>query len=196
MVGTGPIPGGTPGSRAALFLDRDGTINRTDVVGGRPFAPVRFEDFDLLPGVAETVGAVRAAGHPVIVVTNQPDVSTGKQSQEILARMHRYLVQELEVDDIFVCTHVNTDGCGCRKPKPGLILDAARKWQIDCGQSVMVGDRWKDVEAGRAAGCATVFIDCNYDEPKPEGADFVVDSLSAARSFILETLKAGVGAGA
>lgn len=182
------MPSGSRELRRGLFLDRDGTINRSDVVDGRPFAPRRFEDFALLPGVAETVKAVRESGHPVIVVTNQPDISTGKQDRENLDLMHRYLVRELEVDDIFVCTHVEADGCGCRKPKPGLILDAAKKWHIDCGSSVMVGDRWRDVDAGKAAGCATVFIDYGYDEPKPEGADLVVHSLAEAQSFILETL--------
>lgn len=173
----------------ALFLDRDGTINRTHVSNGKPLAPVRVEDFEVLPGVAQVVSRVRASGFPVIVVTNQPDLSTGKQTVESLAAINAVMQQQVAVDDIFVCPHTEAHGCDCRKPKPGLIMAASAKWHVDLPRSVMVGDRWRDVEAGQAAGCRTVYIDGQYDEPRPEGADRVVASLAEAEEFILGVLK-------
>ena len=176
--------------KPALFLDRDGTLNRSELRDGRPYAPTRAEDFHILPGVAETIARVKEAGFPVIVITNQPDIASGKQSAEILDAMHARLTEELGIDDIFVCPHLDSDHCGCRKPKPGLILAAARKWDVDCSGSIMVGDRWRDVEAGKAAGCATVFIDHGYAETQPEGADLVVSSLAEADGFIMRRLRA------
>ncbi len=174
--------------KPALFLDRDGTITRSLVRDGRPFAPTRLKDFEVLPGVAETVDMVRGAGFPVIVITNQPDLTTGKQTPEVMAQMHAVLKKAVALDDIFVCPHVDEDGCDCRKPKPGLIRAAADKWSLDCARSVMVGDRWRDIEAGRAAGCATVFIDNGYAESRPDCTDLIVSSLVQAKSFIMQKL--------
>lgn len=175
--------------RQAVFLDRDGTINWNEVRDGKPFAPTRLEDFRWLPGAPEAIARFKAAGHLVIVVTNQPDLTTGKNSPAVIEAMHRRLTDELGVDDIFTCPHTEDQGCDCRKPKPGLLLQAARKWNIDLTRSVMVGDRWRDVDAGKAAGCATVHIDHGYaGEPAPEGADLTVDSLVAASEFILAEL--------
>jgi D-glycero-D-manno-heptose 1,7-bisphosphate phosphatase len=176
--------------RPALFLDRDGIINRCDVIDGRPYAPVRYEDFEILSGVVETVGHVKSAGFPVIVVTNQPDLSTGKQDLATLDRMHDYVRSFVGVDDVLVCPHVDAEGCDCRKPKPGMLLAAAEKHGLDLAGSVMVGDRWRDVEAGRAVGCSTIFVDYDYSEARPESPDLVVGSLSEAETFILRTLEA------
>lgn len=175
--------------RQAVFLDRDGTINRNEVRDGKPYAPTRLEDFHYLPGAAEAVMRFRAAGYLVIVVTNQPDLATGKQSSEVLGTMHERLKNELGIDDVFVCPHTDADGCHCRKPKAGLILAAAEKWGIDPCRSVMVGDRWRDIEAGRAAGCVTVHIDYGYTgEPAAEGGDLTVSSLADAADFICAQL--------
>jgi D-glycero-D-manno-heptose 1,7-bisphosphate phosphatase len=118
---------------------------------------------------------VKEAGFPVIVITtNQPDIPTGKQSAGILDAMHARLTEELGIDDVLVCPHVDNDHCDCRKPKSALILAAAKKWDVDCARSIMAGDRWRDVGAGRTAGCAAVFIDHGYAEKRPEGAFLVI----------------------
>ncbi len=170
--------------RKAVFLDRDGVINRSEVRGGKPYAPTRAEDFELLPGAADAMVALRAAGWLVIVVTNQPDLATGKQSRTGIDAMHQPLRDAGMVDDIKVCPHVDADHCACRKPRPGMLLDAAREWGIDLNASIMVGDRWRDIEAGQAAGCRTIFVDHGYAEKQPERPDSVVMSLAQAQELI------------
>jgi D-glycero-D-manno-heptose 1,7-bisphosphate phosphatase len=170
--------------RKAVFLDRDGVINRGVVRDGKPYAPTTLDDFELLPGAAEAMKALRQAGWLVIVATNQPDVATGKQSPETVNAMHQQLRDAGLVDDIKVCYHVDADNCPCRKPKPGLLLEAARQWGIDLAASWMVGDRWRDIEAGQAAGCRTLFIDYGYAEKQPERPDGRVASLAEAQQLI------------
>lgn len=170
--------------RKAVFLDRDGVINRGVVRDGKPYAPTTLEDFELLPGAAHAMKALRAAGWLVIVATNQPDVATGKQGLDTVNTMHQQLRDAGLVDDIKVCFHVDADHCACRKPRPGMLLEAARERDIDLAASWMVGDRWRDIEAGQAAGCRTLFIDYGYAEKQPERPDGVVGSLADARDFI------------
>lgn len=171
--------------KRAVFLDRDGVINRSLVRAGKPYAPVSIEQFELLPGVVEAIAALKNAGFLVIVVTNQPDVSNGLVAREVVEAMDARVRQDCKVDDIRVCYHTDADGCGCRKPKPGLLVDAARDWSVDLTRSYMVGDRWRDIGAGQAAGCRTVWIDCGYSEMKPENPDIVVKSLpEAARQIV------------
>lgn len=175
----------------AVFLDRDGTVNHSELRDGRPYAPTRLVDFRILEDAPEAVARIRAAGYRVFIATNQPDLATGKQTWETVTAMHNILRSELGVDDFLICPHTDEAGCACRKPKPGLILKAARKWSVDPGRSVMVGDRWRDVEAGREAGCATVFIDRGYTEDvAAPAADLTVDSLGEAVTFILARLGA------
>jgi D-glycero-D-manno-heptose 1,7-bisphosphate phosphatase len=178
-LGPGPV------LRRAVFLDRDGVINRSLVRGGKPFAPVRPEELEILPGVAEALLKLRHAGFINIVVTNQPDIATGKQRPEALDAMHSRLMTELALDGIKVCTHVDADNCVCRKPRPGLLLDAARELDIDLAASYMVGDRWRDMEAGQRAGCKCFFVDYGYDEKQPEKPYVAVKSLSDAVDLIL-----------
>ena len=170
----------------AVFLDRDGVLNRSAIRNGRPYAPTSLEDFQLLPGVTEAVVQLRAAGFRLIVVTNQPDVATGKLPREILEQMHHQLRAWLPLDDIKTCCHLDADGCACRKPKPGMLLEAAREQGIDLSRSFMVGDRWRDVAAGKAAGCKTIFVDYSYAESLEKPPDFVVTSLLEASKLILE----------
>ena len=172
-------------SHRAVFLDRDGVINKAALRDGKPHPPARLEQLELLPGVAASLQRLRAAGYLIVVVTNQPDVARGTQSRDVVEAIHERLASLLPIDDFRVCYHDDADACACRKPKPGLIVDAARAHDVDLGLSVMVGDRWRDVEAGRRAGCATVFIDCGYQEEQPQGPDAVFGSLPEAADWIL-----------
>jgi D-glycero-D-manno-heptose 1,7-bisphosphate phosphatase len=147
----------------AVFLDRDGVINRAVIRNGKAYAPARLEDFQLLPGVPDAVRALHEAGYRLVVATNQPDVGAGLIAREDVEAMHQRLRETLPIDDIRVCYHTEADGCACRKPKPGMLTDAAREWGIDLAESVMVGDRWRDVDAGRNAGCGTVLVESGYD---------------------------------
>lgn len=179
--------------KRAVFLDRDGIINRAIVRDGKPYPPAVLEEFELLPGVEQTIEALRKAGFLIIVVTNQPDVATGVQSREVVEAMHDKLRAAGLCDDIKVCYHTDADSCDCRKPKPGMLINAAHEWQIDLARSFMVGDRWRDVAAGKAAGCHTFFIDYEYRERRADSPNAVVGSLEEAGRLILQELHIGGG---
>jgi D-glycero-D-manno-heptose 1,7-bisphosphate phosphatase len=169
----------------AVFLDRDGVINKAIVRNGRPYAPDGLADFELLPGAAEAIQVLHEAGFRLIVVTNQPDVGAGRIPRSVVEEIHDHLRATLPLDDIRVCYHTDADRCECRKPKPGMLTAAAGDWGIDLATSVMVGDRWRDVDAGRAAGCRTILVESGYDERIAEGYDAAVPSLLAASGVIL-----------
>lgn len=171
--------------RRAIFLDRDGVINRPLVREHRPFAPRSLDELELLPGVPEALLRLHNAGFRLVVVTNQPDVARGTLTREAVDRMHAHLAASLPIDDFRVCVHDDADQCHCRKPKTGMIDDAAREGGISLKSSYMVGDRWRDVEAGRRAGCTTIFVDYGYDERRPERPDATVKSLAEAADWIL-----------
>jgi len=169
----------------AVFLDRDGVINRAVVRDGRPYPPGSLKEFEILPGVVQAVESLRKAGFTVVVVTNQPDVSKGLQFQHVVDTMHQIITEQLKVDGLKVCYHVDEDECECRKPKPGMLLEAAADWSIDLSNSFMVGDRWRDVAAGQAAGCSTILVGPGYAERSAGTPDAVVDSLLEASNLIL-----------
>ena len=171
--------------RRAIFLDRDGVVNRAVVKNGKPLAPQSIKEFRLLPKVAQAVKDLRHAGYLVIIATNQPDVGAGKQSRASVEKIHARLEHSVPVDGIKVCYHTDKDGCDCRKPKPGMLLEAASEFGIDLKNSFMVGDRWRDIEAGKAAGCGTLWIRSQYKERTVEKPDAVSDSLYAASRLIL-----------
>jgi D-glycero-D-manno-heptose 1,7-bisphosphate phosphatase len=169
----------------AVFLDRDGVLNTAIVRDKKPCSPSSLAEFALLPGVPEACAALRAAGFLLLVVTNQPDVARGRVSRGAVESIHRVLRATVGVDDIFVCYHDDRDACLCRKPAPGLLLQAARERQINLFASYLVGDRWKDIEAGRRAGCRTIFIDHGYPESKQVQPDYQAPSLAEAAAWIL-----------
>lgn len=171
--------------KRAVFLDRDGVINRAVVRDRRPFPPGGVEELEFLPRVAEAVENLKHADFSLIVVTNQPDVATGIQQREVVELMHERIRREIPIDDIKVCYHTDQDNCQCRKPKPGLLLEAARERALDLKHSFVVGDRWRDIEAGQAAGCKTILIRYAYDEKQAERPDAVVGSLFEASELIL-----------
>lgn len=169
--------------RRAVFLDRDGVINRATVRDGMPRPPASADEMEILPGVPEALARLRAADYALVVVTNQPDIVRGLTTQAVVDAIHARLRDELGLDDIRVCPHVDADRCACRKPKPGLLLQAP---VYDMAASAMVGDRWRDVEAGRAAGCGvTILVDYEYDEPVLHEPDARVASLAEAADWLL-----------
>jgi D-sedoheptulose 7-phosphate isomerase len=181
------------GKRRAVFLDRDGVINRAFVREGKPSPPSTLQELELLPGVPEALHELKQHGYELLVVTNQPDVARGKQSREALDAMHRALSARLPLDDILVCCHTDQDACDCRKPLPGMLLEAARKHNIDLAASFMVGDRWRDIEAGYNAGCKTILIDYGYSERAPDHVpDLRVGSLREAADWIIRSTPKGV----
>lgn len=145
--------------RRAVFLDRDGVINRAIVRNGKPYPPRHLQELRLLPGVREACRRMHEAGYLLILATNQPDIARGAADPQEVSAMHAHLRNYLRLDDVKVCPHDDADQCVCRKPKPGLLLEAAREWNIDLAASFFVGDRWRDIEAGQRAGCSSIFID-------------------------------------
>ena len=173
--------------RRAVFLDRDGVLNEAIVRAGKPYPPGTAADFRIYPEAAPVCLSLREAGFVLIVVTNQPDVARGTQRREVIDGFHDRLRAEVPLDDILCCFHDDADGCACRKPGPGLLVAGANQWNVDLGQSFLVGDRWRDVEAGRRAGCATVFIDRGYQETLRGPPTITVSSLEEAAAAILRT---------
>jgi len=172
--------------KRAVFLDRDGVINRPVVRQGKPYPPDNLAELEILPDVPEALVQLKAAGFELVIVTNQPDVARGKQNQTEVEAMHHFISQQLPIDDVRVCYHDNADNCHCRKPLPGMLLDAAQERQIDLTTSYMVGDRWRDIEAGRQAGCTTILIDYHYDEAELSPPHARVSSLGEAAEWILK----------
>ena len=181
------------GKRRAVFLDRDGVINRAFVRDGKPLPPPTLQELEILPGVPEALHDLKEYGYELLVVTNQPDVGRGKLSRQTLDAMHKSLSASLPIDDIFVCSHTDEDKCDCRKPLPGMLLEAARKHNVDLAASFMVGDRWRDVEAGYNVGSKTILIDYGYSERPPDHApDLRVGSLREAADWIIRSTSKGV----
>src|SRR5271169_2133564 len=166
----------------AVFLDRDGVINRAIERDGFPFAPTDLSEFQIYPEVPAACAKLKAAGFLLIVATNQPDVGRGTIKQELVEAIHAEMCRELPIDRVEVCYD---SGYGpveseFRKPNPGMLLRAARDLQIDLAQSWMVGDRWRDIDCGHAAGCKTVLIDRHYTEKLHEQPDFSAGNLGEA----------------
>lgn len=175
--------------RRAVFLDRDGVLNRAVVRDGKPYPPANVAGVHILPGVAEGLRQLKEAGFVLIVVSNQPDVARGTIPREIVEAINARLGAQLPVDRFIMCYHDSGDGCDCRKPRPGMLLAGAREFEVDLAASFMVGDRWRDVEAGIAAGCKTIFIDYGYDEENPGTYDHRVLSTREAIRAILTEIK-------
>jgi D-glycero-D-manno-heptose 1,7-bisphosphate phosphatase len=169
----------------AVFLDRDGVINRAPIRDGLPVSPRNLNNLEILPGVETALNGLKRSGFLLIVVTNQPDVARGIISITEVHEINNFLSNSLPIDGFFVCAHDNQDYCTCRKPKSGLLLDAAIQFRIDTKSSYLVGDRWRDIEAGQAVGCACYFIDYGYPEKSPKEPFKRVFSLLEASHEIL-----------
>lgn len=171
--------------KRAVFLDRDGVINRAIVRDGKPYPPADLAALEILPGVAEATQLLHEAGWLLIVVTNQPDVARGITPLANVEAINLHLQQCLPIYEFRTCYHDSGDGCNCRKPLPGALLAAADDHGIDLESSYMIGDRWRDTEAGERAGCKTIFLDYGYDEKQPEKFNHRVRSLAEAADIIL-----------
>lgn len=169
----------------AVFLDRDGVINRAIVRHGRPYPPKGVSELEILPGVPEALRALKSNGFDLFVVTNQPDVARGTTKREDVEAINDWLKQKLPLDEVLTCFHDDSAHCECRKPRPGFMNMMARERGIDLVKSFLVGDRWRDIEAGYAAGCRTIFLDYSYDEPRPlKQANHVCKTLYEAALWI------------
>ena len=169
-------------------MDRDGVINRAIICEGHSIPPVKIDELEILPGVLEALMKLRAANYLLIVVTNQPDVARGTAVKEGVEEINNYLMATLPLDAIKTCYHDDSDNCNCRKPLPGALFESSEVFGIDLKRSFMVGDRWRDIEAGQRAGCKTFFINYGYKERKPNAPDFIVASLLEAEKIILRGL--------
>ena len=169
----------------AVFLDRDGVLNCTVIRDGRPYPPRSLQELTLIPDAKQSCHDLREAGFLLIMVTNQPDIARGAASAESVAEINERLRIDLGLHEVCVCPHDDADRCACRKPAPGMLLESTRRWGLDLSSSFMVGDRWRDIAAGRSAGCRTVFIDYGYLERRPDSPDAQVKSLGEAARWIL-----------
>jgi D-glycero-D-manno-heptose 1,7-bisphosphate phosphatase len=174
--------------RSAVFLDRDGVINRALVRDGKPSPPGSLAEFEILPGVADACARLKRAGFLLVVATNQPDVGRGTLSRELVETIHHQMMKELSLDRVEVCYHPGkgASACDCRKPHPGMLIRAAQDLGIDLKRSWMVGDRWRDIDCGHAAGCRTMFVDYGYSEQLRQIPDYRVAGLSEAADLILK----------
>ncbi len=187
------IDGGDAVKNRAVFLDRDGVLNEAVVRNGKPYSPANAAELVLAPDAEASLRELKGQGFLLLVVTNQPDVAKGITTRATVEAINRKMASTLPVDEVFVCYHQDGDGCDCRKPNPGMILEGARKYNVDLAESFMVGDRWRDVEAGQNAGCRTIFIDGGYEERQPaRPADARVHSLREAADWILQASRKGV----
>jgi len=176
--------------KRAVFLDRDGVINKAFVMDGIPYPPKCLSEVEILNGVKEAISIFKASNLEVVVITNQPDVSRGIASLESVQLINNYLSEELNITNLYICFHDDSEGCTCRKPKPGLLLRAAKDLKLDLARSFLIGDRWRDIYSGQAVGCKCFFIDYNYKEESPVLPFKKVSSLIEASGLIMEEINA------
>lgn len=169
----------------AVFLDRDGVINKAIVKDGKPFSPLIVEDLKVDFEVKFALDELRNAGFLLVVITNQPEIARGNLTFEVLDLIHDNICKSVGHLEFYVCPHDNQDLCKCRKPSTGLLDSAAINLRIDLIKSYLIGDRWNDIAAGQRAGCKVYWINRNYDEKQPTGEFITVNSLSEAVSLIL-----------
>ncbi len=171
----------------AIFLDRDGVINRPVIREGKPYPPGSLAEFEILPGVPEACNALKKLRFLLVIVTNQPDVGRGTLAREAVESIHAWLLQQLPIDRLMTCFHAGVacgDPCRCRKPQPGMLFQAAEELKINLAKSFMIGDRWRDVDCGFNAGCKTIFIDWGYEEKLKRDPDFRAHDLPGAAQLI------------
>ena len=176
---------------SAVFLDRDGVLNEVVVRNGKPYPPRDLSELVIAYGARTALQDLKRAGFLLIVVTNQPDVARGKVDRADVYKINALLASNLPLDRVEVCEHDDRERCDCRKPKPGMLLRAQEELGLELANSFMVGDRWRDVEAGRRAGCRTILIGDGYGESFPSAPTIKLTSLLEAASWILRQAEHG-----
>jgi D-glycero-D-manno-heptose 1,7-bisphosphate phosphatase len=172
----------------AIFLDRDGVMIKAVIKNGKPYPVKTVSEVEIIKGLQEVLLQIKQHNFLLIGITNQPDVARGTQSRENVESINHFLEEQLFLDKMFTCYHDNNDHCECRKPKPGMLLEAANEFNIDLHESFMVGDRWSDIEAGRNAGCQTIFVNYQYAEKQAEGYNYLVDSPANIKDIIIRSI--------
>jgi D-glycero-D-manno-heptose 1,7-bisphosphate phosphatase len=176
-------------SGKAVFLDRDGVINKVVVRGNKPYPPSDLKEFEFTDNIKETLEKLKKEGFYLLIFSNQPDVARGKISIKDVELINEYILKNLPIDRIYCCYHDDADNCECRKPKTGMIMQARRDYNLDLKKCFVVGDRWRDIEAGKNAGCKTIFVDYGYDEGLKSKPDFVVKEVRHIIKYILKKSK-------
>lgn len=186
-AGAGPSGGNYTQNRASTHLHgglppwiSDGTALQWNTPNGETNPYTLGASFRNVPDMW-----FAGAGFVLIVVTNQPDVARGAQPRAVVEAINRELRRQVSLDDIMVCYHDGADNCPCRKPEPGMLLEAASIWSIDLQKSFMVGDRWTDIESGWRAGCRTVLVNAAGPELRRCLPDFEAASLVEAVPWIV-----------
>ncbi len=168
----------------AVFLDRDGVINKVILKEGKAYSPRSISAFEFVADIVDVVTQLKKAGYFLIVVTNQPDIARGKLPKSELDQMTSRINDELAIDEIFICPHDDGDNCNCRKPKPGMLMAAKKKYRLDLKRSFLIGDGWKDMGAARNAGCPSILIDTEYNQEAT--SDNRVKNIKEAAKLILK----------
>ena len=168
--------------KSAVFIERDGILNLVRIENGHPVPPLRRSDFRLNLEAIQPIRQLRLAGFKLIVTTNQPWLSHGCLSRYELERMHEQLRQAFPIDDILVCPHEEMDECPCRKPLPGMFIEAAAMWHLDISRSFVLSDKWQDAEAARRIGCISVLVRSPWTGKGHH--DFLAPNLAAAVGII------------
>lgn len=176
--------------RQAVFLDRDGVLNEAIIRNDKPYPPASLAELKIPLDAGEALFSLKKVGFLLIGATNQPDVARGKASLATVELINQTIQQQLCLDDVYVCFHDDVDQCACRKPLPGLLVQAAKKHNVNLQNSFMIGDRWKDIDAGFHAGCKTILLRQSYQEKNlKQQPNFVASSLCEAAEWILSSLK-------
>ena len=152
--------------KKAVFLDRDGIINQVvyhdDI--NKPSSPWKMEEFKLIDGIKKHLDELKKNGFLIFIISNQPDIKRGNVDKETAEKINKILYEKFPIDDIMVCPHDDLDNCSCRKPKPGMIIELSKKWNVDIKKSFLIGDSWKDIGAGKNAGVKSILIDKSYNQ--------------------------------
>jgi len=171
---------------AAVFLDRDGTLNKNIWRNGKLTPPYSHDEIEIINGTQEAISALRKLNYIPVIITNQPDVSRGIVSLQDVDKINKTICEKLKIDYVYMCIHDDKDGCQCRKPRPGMIHKAAQDLNLTLNKSILIGDRWRDIHAGQAAGCKSYFIDNYYDEPKPKPP---YDTVTSVLQLVMKLVK-------